>query len=123
MILRGDPTIDNLCDVNRGRNVRLRPPTASQKPVEMPFAFKPDALVAEADLRPSEIQDLAEQLAEIRKAAGPADLKFRLRLELGGRGTVCAAPSASAAAPGKSAATSSAIVAVNRHIRAIASAP
>ena len=53
----------------------------------MPFALKPDVLVAEAELRPSEIQDLAEQLPEIRKAAGPADLKFRLRLELDGRGS------------------------------------
>jgi hypothetical protein len=43
-------------------------------------------LIAEAELRPNEIQDLAEQLAEIRKAAGGFDLKFRLRLELDGRG-------------------------------------
>jgi hypothetical protein len=52
------------------------------------FELKPDVLVAEAELRPNEIQDLAEHLAEIRKAAGAFDLKFRLRLELDGRGAI-----------------------------------
>ncbi len=74
------------CDFAAAQNVKLRARTASQKPVEMPFALKPDVLVAEAELRPSEIQDLAEQLPEIRKAAGALDLKFRIRLELDGRG-------------------------------------
>jgi hypothetical protein len=32
------------------------------------FKLQPDILVAEADLRPNEIQDLAERLPEIRKA-------------------------------------------------------
>jgi len=50
----------------------------------VPFALRPNVLVAEAELRPSEIQDLAEQLSEIRKAAGAAELKFRLRFELDG---------------------------------------
>ena len=38
--------------------------------------------MTEAELRPSEIQDLAEQISDIRKAAAPLELKFRLRLEL-----------------------------------------
>ncbi len=74
------------CDFAAAQNVKLRIP-ASSKPAEVPFALRPDFMVAEAELRPSEIQDLAEQLPEIRKAAGAADLKFRLRLELDGRGT------------------------------------
>ena len=75
------------CDFAAAQNVKLRAATASQKAVEMPFALKPDLLVAEAELRPSEIQDLADQLPEIRKAAGASELKFHLRLELDGRGT------------------------------------
>ena len=74
------------CDFAAAQNVKLRIP-ASSKATEVPFALRPDFLVAEAELRPSEIQDLAEQLPEIRKAAGATDLKFRLRLELDGRGT------------------------------------
>jgi hypothetical protein len=75
------------CEFAAAQNVKLRVATASPRPIEMPFALKPDVLVAEAELRPSEIQDLAEQLPEIRKAAGSANLKFRLHLELDGRGS------------------------------------
>ena len=41
-------------------------------------------LVAEADLRLNEIQDLADAVANIGQAAVGFDLKFRLRLELRG---------------------------------------
>jgi hypothetical protein len=41
-------------------------------------------LVAEAELRLNELQDLADSLANIRQAAVGFDLKFRLRLELSG---------------------------------------
>jgi hypothetical protein len=75
------------CEFAAAQNVKLRVPAASEKPVEVPFALRADVLVAEAELRPSEIQDLAEQLPELRKAAGTFDLKFRLRLALDGRGT------------------------------------
>jgi hypothetical protein len=73
------------CDFAAAQNVRLRIPDSS-KVLEPPFALRADVLVAEAELRPSQIQDLAEQLPEIRKVAGATDLKFRLRLELDGRG-------------------------------------
>ncbi len=53
----------------------------------MPFQSRPNVLIAEAELRPSEIQDLADQMPEIRKAAGAANLKFRFRVELDGDGT------------------------------------
>jgi len=58
------------------------PPSGREKP----FELKPDVLVAEAELRPNEIQDFAEQLAELRKIASPLDLRLRLKLELDGRG-------------------------------------
>ena len=41
-------------------------------------------LVAEADLRLNEIQDLADSIASIGQAAVGYDLKFHLRLELRG---------------------------------------
>jgi len=53
---------------------------------EKGFEIHPNVLVAEADLKPNEVQDFAEQLLEIRKAAGAFDLKMHLRLELDGRG-------------------------------------
>jgi len=53
---------------------------------EKGFEIHPNVLVAEADLKPNEVQDFAEQLLEIRKAAGAFDLKMHLRLELEGRG-------------------------------------
>lgn len=43
-----------------------------------------DVLVAEADLRTNQIQDLAEHVADIARAAVGEDLKFHLRIELGG---------------------------------------
>jgi hypothetical protein len=41
-------------------------------------------LVAEADLRLNEIQDLADSVANISQAAVGFDLKWHLRLELSG---------------------------------------
>ena len=45
---------------------------------------KPGVRVAEADLRPNEIQDLADVIGELTAAAAGNDLKFHLRIELGG---------------------------------------
>ena len=41
-------------------------------------------LVAEAELRPNEIQDLADQIGEVVKAAAGLELRVRVRVELGG---------------------------------------
>jgi hypothetical protein len=41
-------------------------------------------LVAEAELRLNELQDLSDSIANIRPAALGFDLKFRVRLELSG---------------------------------------
>ena len=69
------------CEFVGAQYIRLRIVAPSRKS-ETPLVLRPNVLVAEAELRPSEIQDLAEQLSELRKAAGTADLKFHLRLEL-----------------------------------------
>jgi hypothetical protein len=73
------------CEFASAQNVKFKLPTTPQ-PSKEDFRLTPDLLVAEADLKPSEIQDLAERIADLRKAAGEADLTFRLKLTLDGRG-------------------------------------
>lgn len=85
-----EPTLDSAawpCDFVGAQAVKLRVASGPKKPEDEPFKLKPDLFIAEAELRLSEIQDLTEQLPEIRRAAGSAELKFRLHLELDGRGT------------------------------------
>ncbi len=72
-------------DFASAQRVKFRQPS-SPPPIDKEFRLRPDVLIAEAELRPSEIQDLADNIAEIRKAAGEAELKFRVKLELDGRG-------------------------------------
>lgn len=72
------------CDFAAAQNAKFRLATA--QPPREDFKLTPDTLFADAELRPSEIQDLAENIAEIRKTAGETELKFHLRLELGSRG-------------------------------------
>jgi hypothetical protein len=71
------------CDFSGAQNVRIvlakEPP-----PPPPPPPPTPGVLVAEAELQPNQIQDLAEQVADIKKAAIGLDLKFRIRIELGG---------------------------------------
>ena len=70
------------CDYVAAQNVKLRVPKALSSPPPPP---PPNVLIAEAELKPNEIQDFAEQLPDIRKATGNLDLKLHLRLELDGR--------------------------------------
>ena len=44
----------------------------------------PGVFWAEASLRPNQIQDLADHVADIAKAAVGLELKFGIRVELGG---------------------------------------
>jgi hypothetical protein len=74
-----------LCDFAAAQNLKLRVVAPSQKPSEPSFRLQPNVLVAEAGLRPSEIQDLSDQLSELRKLAGAAESRFRIRMELDGR--------------------------------------
>jgi hypothetical protein len=74
------------CDFAEAHRVQLQLPTESarQGSVVPVSPLKPGVLVAEAELRPNQIQDLADQVAEIVKAAAGLELKFNLRVELGG---------------------------------------
>lgn len=72
-------------DYAAAQGIGLRVPAI--QPPYMPPGPEPPARagvrIAEADLRPDQIQDLADQLADIAKAAVGLTLKFRVRIELG----------------------------------------
>ena len=74
------------CELAAAQNVKLRLPTIPPPEQREPFKLKPDVLVADAELRPNELQDFADHVDELRKAASPGELTFRLRIELDGRG-------------------------------------
>jgi len=78
------------CEYPGAQTVRLRVSSKDTTPVPvvpLPLPVqppKPSVRVAEADLRPNEIQDLADVIGELTAAAAGNDLKFHLRIELGG---------------------------------------
>ena len=73
------------CDYAGAATVKLTLPATKEAGLkEPPLSLKPGVLSAESDLRPGQIQDLAEKIAEITRQAVGLDLKFRLRIELGG---------------------------------------
>jgi hypothetical protein len=78
------------CEYPGAQSVKLRVPSkdATPTPVVPPPAPvqppKPGVRVAEADLRPNEIQDLADVIGELTAAAAGTELKFYLRIEIGG---------------------------------------
>ncbi|HHW43633.1 MAG TPA: hypothetical protein GXX25_07460, partial [Desulfotomaculum sp.] len=53
-----------------------------------PLPPQPGFKAAQAELRPHQIQDLAEIIGELVNAAAGYELVFRLRVELGGAGTL-----------------------------------
>ncbi|MCL6450268.1 MAG: hypothetical protein K6T75_03125 [Acetobacteraceae bacterium] len=65
------------CEAGEAGALRLRLP--SEPPPARP---KPQSLTAEAHLRVGQLQDLAENLPQIIKAAAGLNLKFHLRVEL-----------------------------------------
>jgi hypothetical protein len=67
------------CEFAAAHNVKLRVAASPPPPPEKP---RPNVLVAEAELRPNEIQELADRLKELRRVAGNAELRFRVHLEL-----------------------------------------
>jgi hypothetical protein len=74
------------CDYGGSHAVKLKVPTGPQpQPLPLPRPTPPGVLVAEAELRPNELQDLADQLGDITKAAVGHELKFVLRIELSGK--------------------------------------
>lgn len=75
------------CDLSGAQNVKLRVPAGKVEPPPgppLPPSPKPGIRVAEAEIRPNEIQDLADVVGDLVKAAVGYNLVFRLRLELGG---------------------------------------
>ena len=81
------------CDLAGARHVVLTIPPA--KPPDRgggwpPAAHRPGVLTAEAVLQANGIQDLADQIPAIARAAVGHDLKFNLRVELGGEGPAAA---------------------------------
>jgi len=70
------------CDLSGAQNVRLRLPSAPPPPPP-PRPPRPSGMrLAESELKPNEIQELADQIGEIRKAAVGLDLKFRIGISV-----------------------------------------
>jgi hypothetical protein len=70
------------CDYGGAQWVKVQ--LAEEPPVPPPPAPpKSGTLVAEADLQPSQIQDLSDAMGDLLKAAEGNELRFRLRMELG----------------------------------------
>lgn len=69
------------CELTGAQAVKLRLPVEPPPPPPPP---PKGAFIAEADLRPGEIQDLADVVGDLTRVAVGHDLKFHLRIELGG---------------------------------------
>lgn len=74
------------CDYAASKSVRLRAPQEVPPPPPPPPTPKPGTYVARADLRPNQIQDLADQVSEITRLAAGMELRFILQVELTGTG-------------------------------------
>ncbi|MDH7578534.1 MAG: DUF499 domain-containing protein [Bacillota bacterium] len=75
------------CNFGGAQYVKLRVPAEEVVPPSgppPPLPPKPGFKVAQAELRPHQIQDLAEIVGELVNAAVGYELVFRLRVELGG---------------------------------------
>jgi hypothetical protein len=72
------------CDLAGAQNVKIRVPATSPREVVAEAGPGAGVFWAEASLRPSQIQDLADHVADIAKAAVGLELKFNVRVELGG---------------------------------------
>ncbi len=72
-------------DYSNSKNVRLRRPLDVSLPTPLPPPPpKPGVLVAKAELRSNQIQDLADQISDITLAAAGLDLKFNVQVEVSG---------------------------------------
>ncbi len=75
------------CEFPGAQAIKLRVPGTPPPPLPPapPTTPEPGTLIAEADLRSSEVQDLADALGEIGAAAVGHELKYHLRILLGGK--------------------------------------
>jgi hypothetical protein len=83
------------CDLAGADAVKLQLPQAPQLPIvplsssprsheTFGLVISPNKLSTEADLQTNEIQELVDQISDIKSAAVGLDLKFHLRIELSG---------------------------------------
>ena len=72
------------CDFSGAQTVKLAVPGTRPPPQQPPPIKKAGIRMADADIEPKQIQDLADVIADVRKAAAGHDLKFKLHVELGG---------------------------------------
>jgi hypothetical protein len=77
------------CDYGGAQSIRVRLPTANpynevQPPIKQIKQTRPGVRAAEAELQTHEIQDLAEQIADLRSAASGYGLRVHVRIEVGG---------------------------------------
>ncbi len=73
------------CDYGDAQWIKIRVPKFAPPPPLPPPLPSSDVYVAEADLQPSQIQDLAEVMGDLLSAAAGNDLKFHVRIELNGK--------------------------------------
>jgi len=71
------------CDYGGAQWVKVQVAKEAPPPPPPP-TVKPGVRVTEAELKPHEIQDLADVLGEIGKVTAGYDMKFHLKIELGG---------------------------------------
>ena len=71
-------------DYPAAQTVKLRVPEHPTPPPPTPPPPPEGVYVAEADLRPNEIQNLADSLGDLGSAAAGHDIKYHLRIEVGG---------------------------------------
>ena len=71
------------CELSDARNVKLHmpsaPPPLPPPPPPRPSGFR----VAEAELKTNELQELSDQISEIRRMTVGLELKFKLEISIG----------------------------------------
>ena len=71
------------CDYGGAQWVKVRVAKETPPP-QSPPPLRPGVRVSEAELKPHEIQDLADVMGELGKTTAGYDMKFYMKLELGG---------------------------------------
>lgn len=72
------------CDYGDAQWIKVRVPEYAPPPPPPPPPPPSDAYVAEAELQPNEIQDLADEMGSLLAATVGQRIKFRLRIEMDG---------------------------------------
>jgi len=75
------------CDYGGAQWIKLQL-SKEPSPLPPPPPPTPGTLVAEGDLQPGQIQDLADSMGELLKAAEGRSMKFRVHIELGEKGQI-----------------------------------